>query len=224
MLIFPGLVELNGDKVEPNEDYENLKKEIAKVKPSGVKMSAYTPTNTAPASCPKVGDDWEAKSDPLPPVANAQACECMMDTVTCTVKDNVDEDNYGDIFGYICGQNDGEYCAGINRDSSIGPYGAYSMCTPKQQLAWALHQYSSNNANGCDFEGKATTQRTKEAGSECKKLLDEAGENGTGELTGPANGGKKDGESDDKKGAASGLSVPAFGAVSVLSTLAMIFM
>jgi hypothetical protein len=229
-----GLVEIENGEVKTNKDYENLKKQISKVNPKGVKMSEYNPTNTKAAECPDVGDDWEAVSDPLPPVANAEACDCMMDTLSCVVSDRLSEDSYGELFGVVCGYNDGEYCAGINRNTTNMPdYGAYGMCTPKQQLSFALNQYSNANENGCDFEGQAKTQTAKSSTpSNCKSLLDEAGEDGTGTLTGPANGGSA--SSKPSSGAAAGLSTPGVGAgvfglgayvaVAMVSGMALVFM
>lgn len=207
-----GLVTVDGDNVKPNKDFENLAKEIAKVNPSGVKMNDYNPTNTAAAQCPKVDKDWNAVASPLPPVANAQACSCMMDTLTCAVDDDLEEKKYGDIFGFICGVADGKYCDGINRNTTDNkPYGAYSMCTSSQQLSYAMNAYAKEVANGCDFKGRAQTKTAaKETPSACKTLLDQAGPEGTGALDAPANNGN--GGQQTSKAAAAGLPAPQFNA------------
>ncbi|KAJ4982991.1 beta-glucanosyltransferase [Stagonosporopsis vannaccii] len=230
-----GLATVKDGKVTTNKDFDNLQKQIAKVNPTGVKMSDYTPTNTAAATCPSVkAGKWEAESDPLPPVANANLCSCMMDTLSCTVADKATEDDYGDMFGYVCGLKDGEYCAGINRNVTTGPYGAYGMCSSKEQLSFALNAYAKAVSGGCSFKGKATTKSATATptASGCASLLKEAGAAGTGSVTSaPQASGSGSGSSNSSTGAASGLSVPTlgmglsmyvFGAVA--SGMAMIFL
>ncbi|KAH7138003.1 Glucanosyltransferase-domain-containing protein [Dendryphion nanum] len=204
-----GLVKVTNGKVETNKDFENLSKEIAKATPTGVKMADYNPTNTAAATCPTfVAQKWEAQSSPLPPVPNSQLCSCMMDTLSCTVADKATEDDYGEVFGYICGLKKGAYCAGINRNSTAGPFGAYGMCSSKEQLAFALNQYSLNVTNGCGFDGKATKQTAKTASATCKSLMSEAGPAGTGTVsTSPQGSGSS---STNSPGAASSLTIPRF--------------
>lgn len=186
-----GLVTVSGNKVTPNDDFDNLSSQIAKATPSGVKMADYTPTNTAAATCPSVNSDWGASSNPLPPVVNAQACSCMMDTISCGVGDSVSSDkDVGKLFGVVCGMEEGKYCAGINRNHTSGPYGAYGMCAPKEQLAFALNAYykaQKNQASACDFGGSATVKKAAATtAASCGTLLAQAGEAGTGTLSGDA--------------------------------------
>lgn len=186
-----GLATVSGGKVTTNKDFDNLSKEIAKVNPTGVKMANYNPTNTAAAKCPSVNSNWGAPSDPLPPVVNAQACSCMMDTISCGVSDSVKTDeDVGSLFGVVCGMKEGQYCAGINRNATKGPYGAYGMCQPKEQLAFALNAYYNSQkkaANACDFKGSATIkQAAATTPAACDSLLKQAGDAGTGTLSGGA--------------------------------------
>ncbi|KAF2259958.1 beta-1,3-glucanosyltransferase [Lojkania enalia] len=205
-----GLVTIQSDgSVSELPDFKSLSAQIAKVTPSGVNMNDFTPTNTAAAQCPENGDSWAAVATPLPPVANAALCNCMMDTLTCTIKSNVDEEDYGDIFGYICGQKGGDYCAGIARDAENGVYGAYGMCKPSEQLGYVLDQYARNNTNGCGFEGKATQVSAQTASGQCATLLAQAGPQGQGTVTGQPNGASATGGS-STPGAAGALSAPSF--------------
>jgi hypothetical protein len=193
-----------------------LSKEIAKVNPSGVKMDSYNPSNTAAAACPKVtAGKWEAVSDPLPPSANSPLCSCMEETLSCVVADKVDEKDYGDMFGFICGEKKGAYCAGINKNATQGPYGAYGMCSSKQQLSFAVNAYAKNNTGGCGFKGKATTKAAvaSPTASGCTNLLSAAGAQGTGIVGGGAQAGSASGGSakgSAAAGAAAGLSAPHF--------------
>jgi hypothetical protein len=176
-------------------------------------MNDYNPTNTAAAECPDVDKNWGAVATPLPPAANAEACSCMMDTLTCTVSDKLDEEDYGDLFGTVCGYADGKYCDGINRNTTDDKtYGAYSMCSASEQLSFALNQYALDVADGCDFEGNAKTKTAvSETPSSCKSLLEQAGTGGTGTLSASPNNNGNGGQQ-SSKAAATGLTVPQFNA------------
>jgi hypothetical protein len=178
-------------------------------------MADYNPSNTAAAACPKVtAGKWEAASDPLPPAANSPLCSCMVETLSCVVADNVAEKDYGDMFGFICGEKKGQYCQGINKNATAGPYGAYGMCEAKDQLSFALNAYAKAVTNGCGFKGKATTKAAvaTPSASGCGTMLQAAGVQGTGVVGGgaKASGGSGSGNSSSSQGAAAGLSVPQF--------------
>jgi len=208
-----GLASIKDGKVSTNKDFENLSKEIAKATPVGVKMSEYNPSNTAAATCPKVTQGkWEAKSDPLPPSANAPLCDCMVETLSCVVADNVQEKDFGDMFGFICGEKKGQYCQGINKNATSGPYGVYGMCSAKDQLSFAVNAYAKAVSNGCGFKGKATTKAAvaTPSASGCATLLQAAGAQGTGVVSGGAQAGASGAAASGSAGAAAGLSAPSF--------------
>lgn len=208
-----GLATVKNGKVTTNKDFDNLSKEIAKATPSGVKMADYKPSNTAAASCPKVtSGTWEAESSPLPPVVNSDLCSCMMDTLSCVVADKTTEDDFGDMFGFVCGLKDGQYCAGINRNVTAGTYGSYGMCSSKEQLSFAVNAYAKAVSGGCSFKGKATTKSATASptASGCSNLLKEAGAAGTGSVTSaPKASGSGSSSSANSTGAASGLTIPS---------------
>jgi hypothetical protein len=184
-----GLASIDGGKVKTNEDFDNLSKEIAKATPSGVKMSEYNPSNTAAAACPKVtAGKWEAQSSPLPAVPNSQLCSCMTETLGCVVKDNVEETSYAEMFNFICGVEKGKYCAGINKNTTSGPYGAYGMCSNKEQLNFVVNAYAKGVRNGCGFEGQATSKAAvaTPSASGCPSLLQAVGAEATGVVSGGA--------------------------------------
>jgi hypothetical protein len=209
-----GLASISNGKVQTNKDFENLSKQIAKATPSGVKMNDYNPSNTAAAACPKVtAGKWEAQSDPLPPTANAQLCTCMLDTLSCVVADKVSEKDYGDMFGFLCGEKEGQYCQGINKNATSGPYGVYGACSAKEQLSFALNTYAKAVKGGCGFKGKATTKAAvaTPTASGCAALIKDAGVDGTGKVSSPkATGSAGAAAASGSSGAASGLSVPHF--------------
>jgi hypothetical protein len=208
-----GLATVSNGKVTTNKDFENLSKQIAKATPSGVKMDAYNPSNTAAASCPSVAaGKWEAKSDPLPPAANSPLCSCMVETLGCVVADNVQEKDYGSMFGFICGEKKGQYCQGINKNATSGPYGAYGMCSAKDQLSFAVNAYAKAVSGGCGFKGKATTKAAvaTPSASGCATLLQAAGAQGTGVVSGGPKAAASGASASGSQAAAAGLSAPSF--------------
>ncbi|KAI0026113.1 beta-1-3-glucanosyltransferase-like protein [Xylariomycetidae sp. FL0641] len=204
-----GLVSVDGNDVNPEPDFTSLKSQLAKVTPSPTQMDSYNPSNTAPA-CPTTGKSWAAVASPLPPPVNPQLCDCEMAGLTCTI-DSDDESQYEDQFNYICGLEDGKYCAAIQHNATTGTYGAISGCNAKVQLAFVANQYymaqdSANQASACDFSGLAKTQAASTASS-CSTLLEAAGTDGTGSVPEATSGGSSD---DNKKGAAGILATPSF--------------
>lgn len=177
-----GLVKESGNSVSKLADFATLQKQIKNVDPKGVTMSKYTPSNKA-QSCPTLDDQWASSTD-LPPTPNADACSCMAKAVSCAVRDSTDKEDYGKIFGYICGRP-GNLCAEITANSTSGKYGAYSGCAAKDQLSYVLDAYykSQNNAaDACSFKGMAGTQSASGSLSSCKKVVD-SGSSGNGSDT-----------------------------------------
>lgn len=165
-----GLVKISNDKASKLADYNKLKTRVVSATPSGTSSAAYTPTNSA-ASCPALSDTWVANKV-LPPTPDDSLCTCMYNSVGCVPASSLKTKAYADIFDYICGENS-ELCAGINGNATTGVYGAYSMCTQKQKLAYVLDQYYKDQdsaSTACDFDGQATTQEASSASS-CKSAL-----------------------------------------------------
>ena len=168
----------------------------------------------------------------------------MYDALSCVVNPSTDPTDYEDLFGYIC-QHDKNACLGFQHIASSGTYGAYSMCNSTQQLGWAFNVYyfSQNKASdACSFKGAAMLQNPSSGGSDCKNLLAQAGNAGTGTVTsqptgtGSSNsGGSGSGSSaSSSKAAASAINVPRAGggllpialvvALSLVSGFAMVLL
>lgn len=207
-----GLVELtsNDASVSPYPDFTSLQSQLASISPTITQRSAYTPSNSAPA-CPTVGSSWQAEASPLPPSPNSQLCSCMAASLQCNIK-STNEDDYADVFDYICGANE-DYCTGISRNATTGSYGGYSGCDPKDQLAWVANQYYLGNgksSSACGFSGMATVQ-TAATASTCSSLLAAVGTAGTGTAaspTGKATAGATGASGSSSKGAAAGFNGP----------------
>lgn len=225
-----GLVSLDGSTVSKLPDYTQFSKQIASATPTGVNSASYTPTNTAAQDCPAVGPTWAASSN-LPPTPNEQLCSCMVSNLTCVANDNISDDTISDLFGFICGQNDGKntYCDGIAANGTEGDYGAFSMCKPQEQLSYAMNNYAAaqnGNSQACSFGGNATTTSAN-VNSQCTPLLNQAGAQGTGTVTSVPTGTGSIGAGpagSSSSGAASGLTIPAFDfgilAVGIYATVA----
>ncbi|KAJ2719079.1 1 3-beta-glucanosyltransferase gel4, partial [Coemansia sp. Cherry 401B] len=162
-----GLVTVKGSSGSKTEDYDNFKKALAAVKPSGVKMSSYKASGKQ-QDCPKVGTqyDWLASST-LPPTPSNATCECMMKSLSCVAKQTTMPtstkdlatfgEKVGNIFGTVCGSID---CGDVNTDASNGTYGKYSGCNAVQRVSWVMNAWYLNERRvdgSCDFDGFATT-------------------------------------------------------------------
>jgi hypothetical protein len=197
-----GLVTLDGTSASPLPDFTNLASQMSAVNPTGVVSGSYTPTNS-PQACPPIQTNvWEAKASPLPPTPNQELCTCMTTTLSCVVQGTVSNSSYGTLFGTVCGYGGGAACAGIQANPATGTYGAYSMCSPEEQLSFVFNQYytsQQSNPSACNFQGAAKTQQSSSPAASCVNLLNQAGPQGTGTVTSQPS---TSGGSSGKKGAA----------------------
>ncbi|KAL1978771.1 hypothetical protein VTN31DRAFT_1630 [Thermomyces dupontii] len=203
-----GLVTVKGDEVSKLPDFTYLSKQIASVNPTGVKMDDYTPTNTALSSCPSVHSGWQSNPK-LPPSPNEDLCKCMVSSLSCKAKDNLSDKEIAQLFGTVCGYG---VCDGISGNAREGEYGAYSMCSPKDKLSFAINVYyqqqveEGNGDTACDFDGAAELQDAEEPSGTCASLLEQAGPEGTGTVSSSSSSSD---DADESEGAASHLVMPA---------------
>jgi hypothetical protein len=149
-------------------------------------MSDYSVSTTVGRSCPTIGSDWNAASK-LPPSPNADLCECMYNSLECVPVSDISDKLISSTFSYLGGE-DG-VMDGVNSNATSGVYGAYSMCSAKQRLAWAMNQYYKKNkskagASACGFSGAASTQKSTTASGSCATQMSAAGTAGTGAVSG----------------------------------------
>lgn len=183
-------------------------------------MDSYTPSNTDLQNCPKIDANWNGSAS-LPPSPNNDLCQCQITNSTCVANSNVNTNAIGELLDFICG-NDQNACGPISRDGSSGKYGAFSMCSAKQQLSIAMNAYfigQGSNSQACDFGGNATTQSASVGGSCASKLQQAGGAFGTGTVSGGPSGGSS-------SSAASTMAMPPFDfgvlAVSVYTALTIL--
>jgi hypothetical protein len=206
-----GLVEVKDNNVTRLPDFNNLKSQISKVKPTGAQMSSYVPTNTKLEECPANGTAWEASSK-LPPTPNKELCSCMTKSLNCVAKDDIKDKTVADLFSFICGG--GIDCSGIHADGTSGEYGTYSMCSPMERLSWAMNSYymaQSKAKTACNFSGGASL-KTPAQTPECTSIIKQAGM-GAAIPTSTASPGKKS--------SAANLPIPSFefGAITIGAVL-----
>jgi len=178
-----GLVSVDGTSVSKLPDFTSLSSQLAKATPASTSSADYTVTNTVAQACPATGTAWSA-AEALPPIANSETCSCMIDSLSCKANSGLSGEVIASLFSTVCGL-DSSACDGVTGNATTGIYGAYSMCSPAQQLSFAMNQYyvaQGKLATACDFAGNATTQ-TSSTSSSCKGVLSEAGTAGTGTVT-----------------------------------------
>ena len=181
-----GLVSTDGDKVSTLGDFSNLSKQLATVSPTGVNSDKYSVSTTVGRSCPTTGSDWNAASI-LPPSPNADLCECMYNSLECVPNSDISGKEIDSTFSYLGGE--GDVMDGVKSDATSGKYGAYSMCSAKQRLAWAMNRFYQENkgkagASACGFSGAGTTKKATSASGACATQMSSAGTKGTNVVSG----------------------------------------
>lgn len=130
----------------------------------------------------------------------------MFSALECTISDDVSAEDYGDLFGVVCGLEDG-ICDGITANGTTGQYGTFGMCDSKLQLGYVLNEYyqgQGQNPSACDFSGSAATQAAATPTGQCVDALSSVGFSTSG--GGGAGGGSS---TQTKKGGASSISTAA---------------
>lgn len=162
-----GLVSVDGKSVSTMDDFKYLSSEINKISPSLAKSSSASKTSI---SCPATGSAWKA-STKLPPTPDKEVCDCIADSMKCVVSDDVDEEDYGDLFGFICSKTG---CSDITADGSKGKYGAVSYCDSKVQLSYMLNKYyesQDESSSACDFKGSASLKKGAKTNKSCSSKI-----------------------------------------------------
>lgn len=173
-----GLVTIDGDTVSTEADFPYLKTELGSISPTTATLSAYSASaDSSTMDCPATGGNWNAATD-LPPTPEEKVCKCIETYASCVVSDDVDSDDYADLFSTVCGYID---CTEIDADGETGEYGGLSFCTSKQKLNYLLNKYylSEDSAStACDFDGSATLNDSATASGTCSSIISSASASG----------------------------------------------
>lgn len=212
-----GLVSIDGSDVKTLDDFNNYASEIAKISPSSANSASYTATTTS-LECPATNSNWMAATE-LPPTPSEDLCDCMQAALSCVVKDDVDEDDYEDIFNWICNEVS---CAGITANGTTGDYGSYSFCGSKDKLSFVMDLYYKQNGSSksnCDFSGSASL-KSASTQSACSSALSQIGSSGTNRASSSVSfsGSKSSSKSSSGSGSGSGSSTSSGSSGSASST------
>ena len=218
-----GLVTQIGSSVSPLPDYTALSSQLEKISPTRIQSSAYTPSNSAPPCPSPESGVWDAATS-LPPTPNQGLCDCVPSTLECVANSNLPAANISALFGTICGTLHVD-CSGINANGSYpGQYGAFSPCDANVKLSWLMNKYyiaQNKVAGSCNFGGQASLQSAQPASGTCSALLDEAGTDGTGQVT--STNGAVSGGASGSKSAASG-TLGTFGDFRIMAAVIAAFL
>lgn len=173
-----GLVSVKGDTVLTLDDYKYYSLEMNKISPSYAKSSEEKLVASKTGSCPASASTWKA-STKLPPTPDKDTCDCMSKSLACTVADDVDEKDYGDLFGVVCDKID---CDSINADGAKGKYGGFSFCSSKDKLSYVMNAYyedQGKDKSACDFKGSASLNENASTDKTCSSKLSQASKGGS---------------------------------------------
>ncbi|CAM9021249.1 unnamed protein product [Wickerhamomyces anomalus] len=165
-----GLVKVKGDDVSTLEDFNYLKSELASISPSSAKTSEISATSL---SCPSQANTWRAATE-LPPTPQEGVCSCLSESLSCVLSSKVEKEDFGDLYGTVCGEID---CSGITANGSSGHYGTYSYCDDETKLSFLLNEYYKQNgekASACSFDGSASLNSGASTASSCSSVLSAA--------------------------------------------------
>jgi len=195
-----GLVSADGDDVKTLDDFKYYSSEINKISPSYAKKSSVKLASST-LSCPASASTWKASSK-LPPTPDKDTCDCMSKSLECVLSDDVDEEDYGDLYGTVCGDID---CDTITADGEKGKYGAFSYCSSKDKLSYILNAYYEKNgkkSSACDFKGSASINKKASADKSCSSKISQATKGGSSS-TGSSSGSGSDSSSGSGSGSGS---------------------
>ncbi|KAF7958960.1 hypothetical protein EAE96_002485 [Botrytis aclada] len=167
------LVNLTDNTIQLIQNYKSLSTQLAAINPSITQMSAYTPTITTAPSCPDEDETWTA-STILPPTADTLVCDCMIASLHCKVDPSTSANTIASVQATLCTSNS-TFCDGFTSNVTSSTYGAFSVCSPWQQVSWAINQYYLNTGSCSQKTTTASLQSLKALNSSCIDILAKAG-------------------------------------------------
>ncbi|KAM3124191.1 hypothetical protein CJJ07_000645 [Candidozyma auris] len=166
-----GLVSTDGNSVSTMTDYSYYSEQMNKISPNLAKSDDVSVDKSKTFECPASAKTWEA-SPSLPPTPDEGICDCIQKSLKCVVSDDVDEDDYGELFGEVCGKLDS--CDAVSVNGKNGTYGAVSFCSNKEKLSYIINQYyesQDGDKSACDFDGSASLAKSSNSESSCQAVV-----------------------------------------------------
>ncbi|TGO90920.1 hypothetical protein BPOR_0046g00090 [Botrytis porri] len=167
------LVNITNNTIQLNQNYKSLSTQLAAIDPSITQMSAYTPTITTAPSCPDENAAWAA-STRLPPTADTLVCDCVIASLHCKVDPSTLANIVTLVQATLCTSNS-TICDGFTSNVTSSTYGAFSVCSPWQQVSWAINQYYLNSGGCSQKITTASLHSLKALNSSCIDILAKAG-------------------------------------------------
>lgn len=165
-----GLVSVSGNSVKTLSDYSYYSSEMNNISPNFAKSSTVGASSTATLACPATGATWKANTN-LPPTPDKDVCNCVAESLSCVVADNVKTSSYGDLYSLVCGHID---CSAVSADGESGIYGSVSFCSDKDKLSYVLNLYyedQGKHSSACNFDGSASINRSAKTASSCSAAV-----------------------------------------------------
>ncbi|OBA22014.1 hypothetical protein METBIDRAFT_39075 [Metschnikowia bicuspidata var. bicuspidata NRRL YB-4993] len=165
-----GLVSVSDDTVSTLADYSYYSKEMNSISPNLVLSSDIGSASTQTLACPTSASTWKASAS-LPPTPDKETCDCVYSSLLCVVADDVDTDDYSDLYGFVCGEID---CSAVSANGTTGVYGSVSFCSDKEKLSYVLNAYyedQDSHSSACDFDGSATLVASASVASSCSAAV-----------------------------------------------------
>ncbi|KAJ1658858.1 1,3-beta-glucanosyltransferase [Dispira simplex] len=153
-----GLVKVGSRGVSTLDEFDYLKDVYTNNNPKTTKMDNQESKKSS-LSCPRVSPDWQSHTK-LPPLPSSKACQCMVDSFTCSLafgSDDTDPDALDRLFKKMCPV---PKCPDIFSDTANGVYGTWSMCPEDVRIAIAINQnYTKTKGEEektCEYKNVAT--------------------------------------------------------------------
>lgn len=165
-----GLVSVSGSSVSTLADYSYYSQEMNSISPSLAKSADVGASSTKTLACPASANTWKA-SPSLPPTPDKEVCDCISSSLNCVVDSSVSEEDYGKLFGVVCGLID---CSAVSGNGENGTYGSVSFCSDKEKLSYVLNLYyedQDKSKSACDFGGSASIASSANAASTCSAII-----------------------------------------------------
>jgi len=162
----------------PFKDYDNLKKQLATINPTGPKIDSFV-SKGIKKSCPVPnGRNWLPMTSPLPRTPSDEKCNCIAKKFRCRTKET-DPANItpllgteiGNAFNFIC-TNKPELCTEVENNPIDGVYGNYSACDPLITVSIVMNNYYNLyvTPESCSFNGIAEINEIEENDENCDAI------------------------------------------------------
>jgi hypothetical protein len=152
-----GMVEVSGNTVTPNADWNALVTQYNAVTPPNTPARGSAAASTYPACSATFA------STTLPPTPNSAACHCLEEALSCQFSPKTT--TYSPVVGELINTGCqllggvGGSCLDIGGVAETGVFGRLSGCDPRIKLSYVMSEYyeaTNKNAQSCDFAGNAT--------------------------------------------------------------------